>query len=69
MGLTNIAIEKVSSSHAIIGLLADAFGNDPKTIRRWTDKNDEMLTTVKALSIIEKETGLTKEEILENIMP
>jgi hypothetical protein len=64
MGLANKVLKKIDNSETIKGMIADAFGKKVKTVDRWIEENDEMLTTIKALVIIERETGLTQSEIL-----
>lgn len=63
--LTNNAIEKIRGSRKCRERLFNEMGITMSTIYRWLDKNDIMLTTAKALTIIIEETGLTQEEILE----
>lgn len=64
MGLANKALKTIDKSETIKGMIADAFGKKVKTVDRWIVENDEMLTTVKALLIIERETGIPQSELI-----
>lgn len=58
-------LKMVDDSQTIKGMLGDAFGKSHQTIQRWIDNKDEMLTTIDALNIIQQQTGLELNEIIE----
>ncbi len=64
MQLTTGAIQAIKNKPRIYTVLALEFEKSEQTIRRWVDDNDEMLTTVRALSILKSETGLNKKDLL-----
>lgn len=41
----------VTLPYEVIGALADKFGKDPLTIKRWVAKRDDRLTTDKAKEV------------------
>lgn len=66
MKLTRKAKEKLNKNNGAKAKLCAAFDSSYDTIQRWIRDNEEdsKLTTMKALSIIETEIGLTQNEIL-----
>jgi plasmid maintenance system antidote protein VapI len=70
MRLSKIAILAVrGASPGIIKLLAEAIGVSEPSVYRFINDNDDNLTKAAALKIIESETGLTREQILEEGEP
>lgn len=66
MRLSRIAILAVKgASPGIIKLLAEAIGVSEPSIYRFINENDDNLTKAAAIKVIELETGLTREQILE----
>lgn len=47
----------------VIGELMIAFRKSYFTIKRWLDEGNEKLTTIKALDILKKVTGLERDDI------
>lgn len=66
MKLTKKAQKVVDKNKALKALLCAEFDSNYDTMQRWVreNKEDSKLTTVKAVTIIEKETGLKQDEIL-----
>lgn len=67
MRLTEKAVTSIRKNNTVIGKLIIAFNRGQNTIENWLKANDSPLTTPKALSIISEETGLTSEQILEEV--
>jgi plasmid maintenance system antidote protein VapI len=66
MRLSRIAILAVKGAcPGIIKKLAEAIGVSEPSIYRFINDNDDNLTKAAALKVIESETGLTQEQILE----
>jgi plasmid maintenance system antidote protein VapI len=66
MRLSRIAILAVKgASPAIIKKLAEAIDVSEPSIYRFINDNDDNLTKAAAIKVIELETGLTQEQILE----
>lgn len=63
--LTNKSLQAIKDNLRCRNRLAYEMNVNPRTIDRWIEGKDIMLTTAKALTIIIEETGLTQEEILE----
>lgn len=63
--ITDKAIGTIKSSNRIIGRLMGAFDRNQNTIINWISSKDIRLTTQTAVNIISEESGLTREEILE----
>lgn len=64
MELTKKTLKKIDASHAVKGMLADIFKRSPKTIQRWVDKNDVMLTNAAALKVYKEEFGIEQSEAI-----
>lgn len=66
MRLSRIAILAVRGAcPGIIKLLAEAIGVSEPSIYRFINDNDDNLTKAAAIKVIESETGLTRDQILE----
>lgn len=65
MKLTDKAKEAVKTNVRLKNLLAIAFECSVFTIRRWVDEEEIRLTAPTSTDIIEKETDLKIEDILE----
>ena len=66
MRLSRIAILAVKgASPGIIKKLAEAIGVSEPSVYRFINDNDDNLTKAAALKVIELETGLTRDQILE----
>ncbi len=63
--ITDKAIGAIKSSNRIIGRLMGAFDRNQNTIINWISSKDIRLTTQTAVNIISEESGLSREEILE----
>lgn len=50
----------------VIGELMIAFKKSYFTIKRWLDEGNEKLTTIKALEVLCRVTGLEKDQIFED---
>ena len=67
MRLTKIALEAIRQhSPGIKSKLALALNCSEASINRYIRDNDDNLTKAAALEVIRKESGLSREEILEN---
>ena len=64
MQLSESAIQAIKKNPRIYTILALEFERTEQTVRRWVDVNDEMLTTVRAIEVLKKETGLKNRELL-----
>lgn len=64
MKLSKSAISALKSDNSIKNLIAAAMDCSESTVRRWINKNDVILTTETCLSIIEKQTGMSRKKIL-----
>ena len=70
MRLSKIAILAVKgASPSIVKKLAEAIGVSEASVYRFINDNDDNLTKAAALKIIESETGLTRDQILEEGEP
>lgn len=70
MRLSRIAILAVKgASPAIIKKLAEAIGVSEASVYRFINDNDDNLTKAAAIKVIEQETGLTQDQILEEGEP
>lgn len=67
--LTKKAIDKIKSKDGMKcrNRLAFEMNVNSRTVDRWVEVNSIMLTTAKALAIIESETGLKESQILEPV--
>jgi plasmid maintenance system antidote protein VapI len=66
MRLSKIAILAVKgASPAIVKKLAEAIEVSEPSVYRFINDNDDNLTKAAAIKVIELETGLTREQILE----
>jgi plasmid maintenance system antidote protein VapI len=66
MRLSKIAILAVKgASPAIVKKLAEAIEVSEPSVYRFINDNDHNLTKAAAIKVIESETGLTREQILE----
>lgn len=63
--ITDKAIGAIKSSNRIIGRLMGEFDRNQNTIINWISSKDIRLTTQTAVNIISEESGLSREEILE----
>jgi hypothetical protein len=66
MKLSNIAILAVRGHRDIKRMLSEALDVSEPTVYRWIQENSDNLTKAAALQIIEKETGLTRDQILKS---
>lgn len=64
MKLSNQALKKVDDTPGLKNQLAAAFKKSEATVRRWIKSNNIMLTHEISISLIEKETGLTRDKII-----
>jgi hypothetical protein len=69
MRLTAKAITEIKNNKAARARLALALNKTEFSVIRWLDDNkaNNPLTTVAALKVIKKETGLRESEILEEL--
>jgi hypothetical protein len=65
--LTNNAVEQIKGNQRLIGRLMALFNKSSFTIARWIEDKDVRLTTPNAIQIINDETGLRINQILEDI--
>jgi len=66
MRLSRIAILAVRGAcPGIVKKLAEAIGVSEPSIYRFINDNDDNLTKAAAIKVIELETGLTRDQILE----
>jgi hypothetical protein len=65
VAISQEACDRIKGNNKIIGRMMHAFDKHWTTIDRWAEEKDSRLTTPTAVQIISEETGLTKEEILE----
>lgn len=65
MKITQQAIDKIRGNNSAIGRLMQAFDRGQKSIEVWMNNKDIRLTTPTAVQIIQEETGLSEDEILE----
>jgi hypothetical protein len=64
MKLSNNALAELKSSNVIKAELVIAFDKSHRTIERWIETNNIMLTTKDCVDIIVKNTKLKEQEIL-----
>lgn len=68
MKLTNIAILALRGlGHGVKEKIASGLGVTVSTINRWIVNNDDNLTKAAVIKVIQEETGLTQDEILEEV--
>lgn len=65
MKLSDKAKQAIKDSTRLKNLLAIEFDCSVFTIRRWVDEGEVRLTAPSATDIVQKESGLTIEDILE----
>lgn len=67
MKLTNTAIQAAKSNTRLKALLSLGFEKSVHTIDRWISENEPNgdLTKAAAIQLIQEETGLTQDQILE----
>jgi hypothetical protein len=65
--LTNNAVEQIKGNQRLIGRLMALFNKSSFTIARWIEDKDVRLTTPNAIQIINDETGLRINQILEDV--
>lgn len=65
MRLTKKALEAIINNKRIRPHMTLALKCSVDTLFRYLSNNDDNLTKAAALEVIERETGLTREEILE----
>lgn len=66
MRLTEKAIIAIRRNNLAIGRLIMEFNRGQNTIENWLKADNSPLTTPKGVQLITEETGLSKEEILED---
>ena len=67
MKLSQIAIQKIQDSRSLPKKLQDALGVSRVTMWRYLKDNDDELTKAAALKVIREETGLSDDQILEDV--
>jgi transposase len=67
MKLRKIGIMALQASTKMRNRIAELEKVTPQTINRWVRDNDDMLTKAATLSILREETGLTDEQLLEQV--
>lgn len=65
MKLTTETIEMLRKNIKMKNLLALNLGKSVQTIENWIRANHPNLTRLQALEIIEQETGISKEKLVE----
>lgn len=63
--ISDKAVDKIRGNNSCVARLMIAFNKHAMTIDRWLNSKDIRLTTPGAIQIIEEETELKREEILE----
>ena len=66
MQITKLGLKRIKESNKTKALLCAEFDKNMQTIDNWIKVNSVMLTTIQALKIIRKETGLADSELLTN---
>jgi hypothetical protein len=64
MRITKTAKKAMLTTPGVINALAYEMKKSESTIRRWIAAESPMLTTVQALHVIQKETGLSQHQIV-----
>jgi hypothetical protein len=67
--ITQIAVDQMLGNNRLIGRLMILFNRSSFAISRWITSRDKKLTTPLVLEVIREETGLTDDQILEEITP
>ena len=67
MSLSKIALLSLKGSKHMRCQIADSEACSLETVNRWIRQNNSMLTKASILAIIRQETGLTVEQILEDV--
>lgn len=65
MRLSKAGILVLKGSRDIKKMIADALGISEATIYRYVQDNDDNLTKEAALKILEEETGLSRDQLIE----
>lgn len=65
--ISDKGIEAIRTNNKLIGRLMGAFDRGQNTIENWIAKKDVRLTTPTATQIIMEESGLSLEDMLEEI--
>lgn len=58
-------LQQLRNDEALVFAIAKGFHRKFRTIETWVRDNDDMLSSPAVVAIIEKETGLSEDEILE----
>lgn len=62
--LTDRAKKEILNNNKLLVAIGNTFRRSIFTVRKWVQRNDKMLETTIALKLIQKETGLSQDEIL-----
>lgn len=65
--ITDKAASKIKGNNRLMGKLMAAFNRTQRSIENWLDSKDNRLTTPMAVQIIKGESGLSEDEIVEEI--
>lgn len=60
-------LQQLRKDEALVFAIAKGFHRKFRTIETWVRDNDDMLSSPAVVAIIEKETGLSESEILEDV--
>lgn len=67
MKISDKAVEAIRASNKLRGRLMGAFDRSYATIENWMLTKDVRLTAAEAVQIIQEETGLLVDEILDTV--
>jgi transcriptional regulator with XRE-family HTH domain len=69
MKLTLLALQKIQDSRSLPKKIKDVLGVSRATMWKYLKDNDDELTKAAVIKILREETGLSDEQLLEEIEP